>query len=112
MFAPDGRYSHIASVLMTVTTAKVAGCGHITACSPPRPDVGIALAIIYAADLCGADTILALGGVQGVAAMAFGLFGLPKADILVGPGTSSWLRRNAFCSAGSASICLRARPTA
>jgi len=85
-YAPGGRYSHIASALMTVTTAKVAGCGHITACSPPRPEVGINPAIIYTADLCGADKILALGGVQGVAAMAFGLFGLPKADILVGPG--------------------------
>ncbi|MBB5516380.1 sulfopropanediol 3-dehydrogenase [Rubricella aquisinus] len=85
-YAPGGRYSHIASALMTVTTAKVAGCGHITACSPPRPGIGIAPAIIYTADLCGADKILALGGVQGIAAMAFGLFGLPKADILVGPG--------------------------
>lgn len=85
-YAPGGRYSHVASALMTVTTARVAGCGHITACSPPRPDVGVNPAIIYTADLCGADTILALGGVQGVAAMAFGLFGLPKADILVGPG--------------------------
>jgi sulfopropanediol 3-dehydrogenase len=56
------------------------------ACSPPRPGVGINPAIIYAADICGADAILALGGVQGVAAMAFGLFGMPKADILVGPG--------------------------
>lgn len=85
-YAPGGRYSHVASALMTVTTARVAGCGHIAACSPPRPDVGVNPAIIYTADLCGADTILALGGVQGVAAMAFGLFGLPKADILVGPG--------------------------
>nr|WP_306268948.1 histidinol dehydrogenase [Pararhizobium sp. IMCC3301] len=85
-YAPGGRYSHIASALMTVTTAKVAGCGHITACSPPRPDIGIAPAIVYTANLCGADRILALGGVQGIAAMAFGLFGLPKADILVGPG--------------------------
>ncbi len=85
-YAPGGRYSHIASALMTVTTAKVAGCGHITACSPPRPGTGIAPAIVYTADLCGADTILALGGVQGIAAMAFGLFGLPKAKILVGPG--------------------------
>ena len=85
-YAPGGRYSHIASAIMTVTTAKVAGCKHITACSPPRPDVGIAPAIIYAAHICGADKILALGGVQGVAAMAFGLFGLPKANILVGPG--------------------------
>ncbi len=85
-YAPGGRYSHVASALMTVTTAKVAGCGHISACSPPRPEVGINPAIVYTADLCGADTILALGGVQGIAAMAFGLFGLPKSDILVGPG--------------------------
>ncbi|MEM1346811.1 MAG: histidinol dehydrogenase, partial [Pseudomonadota bacterium] len=85
-YAPGGRYAHVASAIMTVTTAKTAGCAHIAACSPPRPGAGIHPAIIYAADVCGADTILALGGVQGVAAMAFGLFGLPKADILVGPG--------------------------
>ena len=85
-YIPGGRYSHIASAIMTVTTAKVAGCSHITACSPPRPEVGIAPAIIYAAHVCGADNILAMGGVQGVAAMSFGLFGLPEANILVGPG--------------------------
>ncbi|GGE62045.1 histidinol dehydrogenase [Actibacterium pelagium] len=85
-YVPGGRYSHIASAIMTVTTAKVAGCKHIVACSPPRPDVGINPAIIYAAHVCGADKILAMGGVQGVAAMTFGLFGLPKANILVGPG--------------------------
>ena len=85
-YAPGGRYAHIASAMMTVTTAKVAGCGNIAACSPPRPDTGVHPAIVYTADYCGADQILALGGVQGVAAMAFGLFGLPKADILVGPG--------------------------
>jgi sulfopropanediol 3-dehydrogenase len=85
-YVPGGRYSHIASAVMTVTTAKVAGCEHIAVCSPPRPDVGINPAITYTADLCGADAILAMGGVQGVASMAFGLFGLPEADILVVPG--------------------------
>lgn len=85
-YIPGGRYSHIASAIMTVTTASVAGCSNIIACSPPRPGVGIAPAIIYAAHICGAHTILAMGGVQGVASMAFGLFDLPKADILVGPG--------------------------
>jgi len=85
-YVPGGRYSHIASAIMTVTTAKVAGCRNITACSPPRPGVGINPAIIHAAHVCGADNILAMGGVQGVAAMTFGLFGLPKANILVGPG--------------------------
>lgn len=85
-YIPGGRYSHIASAIMTVTTAKVAGCNNIVACSPPRPGVGIAPAIVYAAHVCGADKILAMGGVQGVASMTFGLFGLPKANILVGPG--------------------------
>lgn len=85
-YVPGGRYSHVASAIMTVTTAKVAGCRHITACSPPSPETGVTPAIVYAASLCGADKILAMGGVQGVAAMTFGLFGLPKANILVGPG--------------------------
>ncbi|MBC6442910.1 MAG: histidinol dehydrogenase [Rhodobacteraceae bacterium] len=85
-YVPGGRYSHVASAMMTVTTAKVAGVDHITACSPPRGADGVADAIIHAAHLCGADKILAMGGVQGVAAMAYGLFGLPEADILVGPG--------------------------
>ncbi|MEW9921324.1 histidinol dehydrogenase [Marimonas sp. MJW-29] len=85
-YVPGGRYSHIASAIMTVTTAKVAGCRHITACSPPRPGEGVNPAIVYAAHICGADKIMAMGGVQGVAAMTFGLFGLPPANILVGPG--------------------------
>lgn len=87
-YVPGGRYSHIASALMTIATAKVAGVAHITAVSPPRPDQGIPAAIIYAMDIAGADSILNLGGVQGVAAMANGLFDTPKADILVGPGNS------------------------
>ena len=49
-------------------------------------EVGLPPAIIFAAHLCGADSILAMGGVQGIAAMTFGLFGLPRADILAGPG--------------------------
>ncbi|MEO8243356.1 MAG: histidinol dehydrogenase [bacterium] len=85
-YVPGGRYSHVASAIMTITTAKVAGVPHITACSPPRPGIGIPPAILYTMDLCGADAILNLGGVQGVAAIANGLFGVPKADILVGPG--------------------------
>ena len=85
-YVPGGRYSHVASAIMTVTTAKVAGCKHITVCSPPKPGEGVNPAIIYAAHLCGADKILSMGGVQGVAAMTYGLFGLPEADILVGPG--------------------------
>ena len=85
-YVPGGRYSHVASAIMSITTAKVAGVSNVVACSPPKSGTGVHPAILYAMDLCGADTILAVGGVQGIAAMAFGFFSGNTADILVGPG--------------------------
>lgn len=85
-YVPGGRYAHIASAIMSVATARVAGVENVIACSVPRDEHGIHPAILYTMDLCGADTILNLGGVQGIAAMAFGLFTGKPADILVGPG--------------------------
>ncbi len=85
-YVPAGRYAHIASAVMSVTTAKVAGVKNIIVCSPPKPNVGVHPTIIYTADLCGANVILNLGGVQAIAAMTNGLFGNAPADILVGPG--------------------------
>jgi|TARA_B100000959_G_scaffold96450_1_gene102223 sulfopropanediol 3-dehydrogenase len=85
-YVPAGRYAHIASAVMSITTAKVAGVKNIIACSSPKPKTGAHPKIIYTADLCGADVILNLGGVQAIAAMAYGFFGNLPADILVGPG--------------------------
>jgi len=85
-YVPGGRYAHIASAIMSVATAKVAGVENVIACSVPHGKEGVHPAILYAMDLAGADTILAMGGVQGIAAMAYGLFGGKPADILVGPG--------------------------
>ena len=85
-YVPGGRYAHVASAVMSIATAKVAGVENIVACSAPRGNDGPNPAILYAMNLCGADTILSLGGVQGIAAMAFGLFTNKPARILVGPG--------------------------
>ncbi len=86
-YVPGGRYAHVASAIMSITTAKVAGVENVIACSAPSQERGgIHPAILYTMDLCEADHILALGGVQGIAAMAFGLFTGNKANILVGPG--------------------------
>lgn len=85
-YVPGGRYAHVASAIMSIATARVAGVEHIVACTAPRGDAGPNPAILYAMDQCGADTILALGGVQGIAAMTFGLFTDKPARILVGPG--------------------------
>ena len=85
-YIPGGRYAHIASAVMSVTTAKVAGVKNIIACSPPKAGVGAHPAIVYTADLCGADVIMNLGGVPAIAAMTNGLFKNAPADIIVGPG--------------------------
>jgi sulfopropanediol 3-dehydrogenase len=85
-YVPGGRYSHAASALMSVATARVAGVQNIVAATPSHIDRGINPGILYAMDIAGADTILALGGVQAVAALTFGLFTNLPADIVVGPG--------------------------
>lgn len=74
-YIPGGRYAHIASAIISVAAAKAAGVEHVVACSPPKPGAGEHPAIAY--------TILALGGVPGIAAMAFGLFTGHPADIHV-----------------------------
>jgi sulfopropanediol 3-dehydrogenase len=85
-YVPGGRYAHAASAIMSVGTAQVAGVKHIVATSPATRDHGVHPGILYAMHLCGAHTVLALGGVQAVAALAYGAFSGHEADIIVGPG--------------------------
>jgi sulfopropanediol 3-dehydrogenase len=85
-YVPGGRYAHAASAIMSVCTAKVAGVPDIVATSPAHKEAGVNPAILHTMKLCGANTVLALGGVQGIAAMAFGLYSAKPADVIVGPG--------------------------
>ena len=85
-YVPGGRYAHAASAIMSVGTARAAGVGHVIAVSPASGEQGIHPAILYAMRICGVDRVLALGGVQGVAALAYGLFTQWPADVIVGPG--------------------------
>jgi sulfopropanediol 3-dehydrogenase len=87
-YVPGGRYPMLASALMTVAVAKTAGVAHVTACAPPRDGNGIDSAMLLAIAAAGADRVLCLGGVQALAAMAFGLCGTEPADLLVGPGNA------------------------
>ncbi len=88
-YVPAGRYAHIASALMSVTTAKVAGVDNIIVASPATSGRrGVHPAIVYAARVAGATHLLGLGGVQAIASLAFGLFTGIEADIIVGPGNS------------------------
>lgn len=85
-YVPGGRYAHAASAIMSVCTAKVAGVPNIVATSPGHKEAGVNPAILHTMKLCGANTVLALGGVQGIAAMAYGLYSPKPADVIVGPG--------------------------
>ncbi len=81
VYAPGGRYPLSSTALMCIIPAKVAGAKEIIVCSPK-----INPATIVAADLAGADSIFNVGGVQAIAAMAYGTETIPKVDKIVGPG--------------------------
>jgi len=80
-YIPGGNYPLMSSAVMTIVPAKVAGVKEVIACSPKiRPE------IIVACDLAGADKIYRVGGVQAIAAMAYGTQSIVKVNKIVGPG--------------------------
>lgn len=85
-YIPGGKYPLISAAIMSVATAKVAGVEHVIGCAPPRADGGIFPATLYALHLSGADEIYCIGGVQAMAAMAYGCVGMRPVDIITGPG--------------------------
>jgi len=110
-YVPGGRYPMLASSFMTVVVPKVAGVERVVACAPPQRDGGgIHPAMLYAMATSGADDILALGGVQALAALALGIEDLPPADIVVGAGNAfvAEAKRQLF---GEVGIDLLAGPT-
>ncbi|MCB9555381.1 MAG: histidinol dehydrogenase [Deltaproteobacteria bacterium] len=80
-YAPGGRFPLPSSVLMTVVTARAAGVDRVWAASPKPTTITLAAAAIG-----GADGLLAAGGAQAIAALAFGVDPLPRCDVIVGPG--------------------------
>lgn len=87
-YLPAGRFPLTASAFMTVGVAKAAGVPTVVACTPPQPDGGANDAVVYAAHLSGVDRVFVLGGVQALAAMAYGLLGDLPVDMLVGAGNA------------------------
>ena len=86
-YVPGGRYPMVASAHMSVLTAKAAGVAQVVACTPPIRGEFPA-ATIAAIHFGGADAIYLLGGVQALAAMAYGALDIEPVDMLVGPGNA------------------------
>lgn len=87
-YLPAGHRPLMASAFMTVLVPKVAGVETVLACTPPQAGGPGHPAMLHTADLCGADAVFSLGGVQAVAAMAFGLEGEAPVDMIVGAGNA------------------------
>ena len=109
-YVPGGRYPMVASAFMTIVVPKVAGVKRVVACAPPREGRGVEHATLYAIATSGADQIVCLGGVQALAAMAFGLEDIEPVDMIVGAGNAyvAEAKRQLF---GRVGIDLLAGPT-
>jgi sulfopropanediol 3-dehydrogenase len=86
-YCPSGRVPMLACAFMTILVPKVAGVGTVIACTPPRQGA-VHAPTLHAIATSGADRIFALGGVQALAAMAFGIEGVGPVDMVVGPGNA------------------------
>ena len=85
-YVPGGRASYPSTALMTVIPAKVAGVRRVIICTPPNPDGTVNPLTLAAAHIAGADCVFRVGGVQAIAAMAYGTKTISKVDKIVGPG--------------------------
>lgn len=108
-YVPGGRYPMVASAIMSVATAKVAGVPRVIACTPPKDGAPYPATVATMA-LAGADEIYVLGGVQAVGAMAIGTESIAPVDVIVGPGNAfvAEAKRQLF---GRVGIDLLAGPT-
>ena len=110
IYVPGGRFPLVSSLLMCAVPAKVAGVKEIAVCSPPLHNGTIHPTILVAADILGVNDIFKVGGVQAIAAMAFGTETVGKVDKIVGPGNRfvAMAKREAY---GRVGIDLVAGPT-
>jgi histidinol dehydrogenase len=86
IYIPGGRFPLVSTLIMCAVPAQVANVGEIILCSPPRYAGSIHPAILVTADILGINELYRIGGVQAIAAMAYGTQSVKKVDKIVGPG--------------------------
>ncbi|WP_321519061.1 histidinol dehydrogenase [uncultured Bacteroides sp.] len=86
LYIPGGTAPLFSTVLMLATPARIAGCKEIVLCTPPNREGKVHPAILFAAQQAGVNKIFKAGGVQAIAAMAYGTESVPKVYKIFGPG--------------------------
>ena len=113
LYVPAGSAPLPSTALMLGVPAQLAGCSDVVLCTPPRADGSADPAVLYAAARCGIGQVFKLGGVQAIAAMAFGSGSIPKCDKLFGPGNGyvTEAKRQVAMAEGGAAIDMPAGPS-
>lgn len=86
LYVPGGTAPLFSTVLMLALPAKIAGCPEIVMCTPPRPDGTVNPVVAFAARVAGVTKLFKVGGVQAIAAMAYGTESIPRVYKIFGPG--------------------------
>jgi len=97
-YVPGGEAAYLSTLLMTAVPAKAAGVPRVVVCSPPRNKGGVSQLTLVAADICGVDEVYKVGGVQAIAALAYGTETIRPVEKIVGPGNKYILAAKALVS--------------
>jgi len=113
LYVPAGSAPLPSTALMLGVPATLAGCDDVVLCTPPRADGKADPAVLFAAQCCGIRRAFKLGGVQAIAAMAFGTGSVPRCDKLFGPGNAyvTEAKRQVSMMEGGAGIDMPAGPS-
>lgn len=111
MYIPGGTAPLFSTVLMLGVPAALAGCKEIILCSPPTASGTLDPAILYAAQLVGISKIYTVGGVQAIAAMAYGTQSIPKVHKIFGPGNQYVTAAKQFIQQTGVAIDMPAGPS-
>lgn len=111
LYVPGGTAPLFSTVLMLATPAKIAGCGEIVMCTPPGKDGTVNPAILAAAKIAGVHKIFKAGGVQAIAAMAYGTESIPRVYKIFGPGNRYVMAAKQMVSLHDVAIDMPAGPS-
>lgn len=111
LYIPGGSAPLFSTVLMLSVPAQIAGCKEIILCSPPTKDGTINPAILFSAALCGVSKIYKVGGVQAIAAMAYGTKTIPNVFKIFGPGNQFVTQAKQIVQQESVAIDMPAGPS-
>ena len=111
LYIPGGTAPLFSTVLMLATPAKIAGCKKIILCTPPDKQGKVNPAILFAAKTAGVTDIFKIGGVQAIAAMAYGTQTVPKVYKIFGPGNQYVMAAKQLVAISDVAIDMPAGPS-